>query len=227
MQNSPRHIHNTGVRSIRAINPNAAAMPAQEVSSAPVVAVHTKRNRRAGVLILAFCLILAVAITLLVPMIVDGAQPNNTKAAGAVQAQAGAALPASSEQKEDKVAINTFEELTQQAGFVPTLPTTLPEGAEVVGLNLIDGRIAEIEYKAGKTEFTIRMAPGREDISGITKTFAVTYSEEAEGVTRSYSGISDTLLNLCVWSSENNCYAIVSQNGMSADMMRTVAESLA
>lgn len=200
-------------------------MPSPEPFVAAVASSRTKRNRRAGAFILAFCLILAVAITLLVPMIVDGAQPGKANPTGAVQMQAYVA-PAAPESKEVVVELDSFEALVEQAGFTPALPLTLPEGAAVKAFRLINGQIAEIEFKADKSDFKLRVSPGREDISGVTKSYAVTFSEEAAGVTRSYSGVSDTLLNLCVWSSQNNCYAIVSSNGIDADVMRSIAESL-
>ena len=178
--------------------------------------VPSGRSRRTGIVILILCIVIAVAITLLVPMIIDGAQmtPGNAAAQGRAMAE------------ESVIEFTSFDELSKQAGFVPNLPAALPEGAIPVALSLRDERVVEIGYWVNSTDFALRIARGREDISGVAKEYAVSFSEQVGGTTRTYSGTSESIFNLCVWSSEGYSYAVISADGLPADMMRIVAESV-
>lgn len=110
-----------------------------------------------------------------------------------------------------------------QANF----PLSVPEGTTLAAIRVVDASILELEYHVGKATVLFRTAQGNDDISGVSKEYAYTSTEEVGGVTRGYAGVTEDILNMAVWASGDYSYAIVAEAGVSAAIMRQFAESVA
>ncbi len=180
------------------------------------VAVRPAASRKAAPLIFLLCLLVAVAAVLFVPMFVSGASvgASSVSAAATVQLQ----------QEE------SFQDLASAAqalGFTPLVPQQLPEGYALSGIRALSGGVLEMEYAQGKNVLLFRTAPGADDLSDDTSTYAFTATEKNGETARSYAGQSEQKLNLAVWAQGEASYSIQAAMGLPAADMRAMAESVA
>lgn len=174
-----------------------------------------KRARKTGPLLLVFCLFVALALALFVPLFTGDA------------AAAASSAPESQSQPQATQAYSSTEDAAAALGFAPALPGALPEGYRLVAIRSLEGGILEMEYASGHDSVLYRTAPGKDDLSGDNSEYAFTRSEENGGVTRSYSGAAEDTWQLAVWADRSSAYAILAPSGLPAGDMRAMAESIA
>lgn len=160
------------------------------------------------------CMLIAVMAVLLVPTLVSG------------ETLAPTGSPAAMVQESAAVAYTSVEQAQQAVQIDLRAPQNMPEGTALTAVRVVDGNILELEYQVGKTTVMFRTAKGNDDISGVTKDYTFTTSEEQNGVVRSYAGITEKVLSLAVWACDGHTYAVVAEGGISADLMRQIAESV-
>lgn len=193
-------------------------IPAQRIVKAPAVAVpKPKTSQKAGGVMLVSCLVLALMAVLLVPLLVGGASPSAAATASPVAAGAAA---------QQVVAYTSVEDAMATLGLQASLPSAVPEGTVLTAARVLDGTILELEYDVGGTTVLFRAAHGNEDISGSTKNYTYTTTEDVDGTARMYLGVTEQILNVSVWASNDVSYALVASAGLSADTMRQIAESI-
>jgi hypothetical protein len=192
------------------------AIPARAYEE--VMKKPTKPSGKVCIVVLILCLVVAVATALVLPLVLQ----NQTVAAATPNRLATAEV-----QPEQVVAYNSVAEATTVLGFSPQMPTAMEQSATLAGVKVLDNSILEMTYVMGKDTVVYRIAQGSDDISGVYDVFAYSGTEEANGVLRTYSGVSADVLSLAVWADAIYTYAIIATGGLSADTMRTIAESVA
>ena len=179
-------------------------------------AVHTVRRNRSGPVILLCCVVLALMVVLAAPLLAGGA----------------AVVPVSSQESQIQYysvsqPFPSVEAAAAELGFTPQAPAALPEGYVQDGIAVLDGAVFEQVYKNGKDTIVYRMAAGSDDLTYTDTAYQYSATQDAGGVSRTYEGGSDKKLNICVWCSGEYSYALVSPDGISADSMHQMAESVA
>lgn len=189
--------------------------------AAPVVKtqhqkVRTRRNhhRKVSSFILVACIVLAVMTVLVVPLLVGGAAAPSSVPAEAAPAQA------------EVRAVSTMGEAGQALGFEAAAPAALPDGFELSAIRVVDGSVLELEYAGGKTPVVYRTASGSDDLTWTDAEYAFTVTEEVDGVTRSYAGVAEQKLSVALWAEGGYSYALVASEGMDAEALRLMAESV-
>ena len=117
----------------------------------------------------------------------------------------------------------------EQAGFSMELPSTLPEGYESDGFQVIPGEILEADY-VGKDEakLCIRKATGTDDPSGDYNEYNTVKTITVEDVSVTIKGDGDTIY-LAVWNNGSYAWSIGVYNGTGLtqqEMERLIAEVL-
>lgn len=192
------------------------AIPARAYED--VMEKPAKPSGKVGVVVLILCLVMAVATALVLPLVLQ----NQTMAATTPNRLATAEV-----QPEQVATYNSVAEATAALGFSPQLATALEQSATLTGVKVLDNSVLEMTYVMGNDTVVYRTAQGSDDISGVYDTFAYSGTEEASGVLRTYSGVTADVLSLAVWANGGYTYAIIANDGLSADTMRTIAESVA
>lgn len=186
--------------------PAAVAVPAQQRRFAKVVPI-----------ILIVCLLLATMTVLVVPLMVGGASSGPAKE-----------LAISQVAKPNYVSYATPEEARAALGSKALLPVALPDGFEVTDSRVVEGGVLELIISSGKNTVVFRSAAGSDDVSNNDyETFAYTATEQVDGVTRGYAGVSDKKLNLVIWVQDGYSYALMAESGLDAATMKTIAQSVA
>ena len=177
-------------------------------------AERAKTSRVAGPLILILCLVVALAAVLFVPLFVGGASSASSEAA-----------TVSVSQPEVGQNCSDMAQATQALGFEPVVPTEVPKGYGLTAIRTLEGGVLELEYTAGHSVVLYRTAPGSDDLSADHTEYAYTVTEETD-LARSYAGTNQKKWNLAVWAGSEYSFAILAENGLGADEMRTMAESI-
>ncbi len=189
-----------------------------QMHTVQMAAVKVRQQRRVhkmAPLLLIGCLLLAVLTVLFVPMLVDGAAPVSAPAA------------TTSTVERTVAEYSTLQEAADVLGFTPVWPSVVPPDYHVTNYRVVDGTMLEIVFSSPSESVVFRMAPGSDDLSGISTDYAYTVTETVDGITRSYAGISAQKLNMAVWADDSFSYAVVVTAGIDATQMRAVAESIA
>lgn len=180
--------------------------------------VRSRRNhhRKVSSLILIGCIVLAVMTVLLVPMLVGGAPAQAAPEAAPVPTEA------------ETLAVADLAEASQELGFDATLPATLPAEYQLAAINVVNGDVLEMEYTNvnGKAPIIYRTAPGSDDLTWDETEYAFTVTEEEGGVTRSYAGVAEQKLSVALWAGDGYSYAVVAPDGIDAEALHIVAESV-
>ena len=192
------------------------AIPARTYEE--VMEKPAKRSGKVGAVVLGLCLVMAVATALVLPLVL---QNQNMAATNPTR------LASAEVQPEQVVAYNSVAEATAVLGFNHQLPATLQQNATLTGVNVLDGRVFEMTYVMGKDTVVYRTAQGSDDISGVYETYAYSGTEEATGVLRTYSGVTEDVISLAGWANGDYTYAVIASSGVDADTMRSIAESVA
>lgn len=176
---------------------------------------HIRRSLKKAVpLLLCTCLLIAVSSVLLFPLLVGGSAPVDVSAAS------------SKPQEYNVVSVTNYKEAQQQLGFSPKMPANVPEEYKLTALRILDNSILEAEYTSGKEKIIYRTAPGNEDLSGDTKEYPYTKTETVGDVARGYAGVAEKKLNIAVWATDGNSYAVMSKDGVDAEILVHIAESV-
>lgn len=185
-----------------------AAHPASSAAEAVAARPHKRRLGKATPLIMLACVLLAVACVLLIPMLVGGATPTQSR----INAAAG---------QGNAVEYSSPSQAMQALGIAPVLPISLPEGYSLVGCRVVDARVLELEYAAGRQSLVLRVAQGKEDLSGADyEALPFTATETVGDTAVGYAGISDKKLTCAVWISGDYTYALVAADGVDAEEMK-------
>ena len=181
------------------------------VSKAPQKA----KMKKPGWAMLGVGLALALVVVLLVPLLAGGSTPV------AVRAAAPSAFA-------HVASYNSVEDAQMAAGFEAVLPSVLTEDvARLTAVSVLEGDVLEFRYVlSGGEVILFRTALGNEDVSGVTRDYTVTSTEEADGVIRTYAGTTEKLMNVCTWAAKDRTYAILAESGVDASVMRQIAESV-
>lgn len=219
MQKKGRHTERFSINAARCSEPaikNTRTIPAISPAAVRVSNKQAYAKRASGVILL-LCIMLAVLASVLVPLLVGGASPA-IAAAEVVPISAAVA-------KRAENSYSSVQEAQNELGFTPKLPT-MPEGASLVAIRVVDGTMLEMEYSLGKTTVLYRTAQGSEDLSDINLAHAFSITEEG-AVPRSYAGSTEGKLSSAVWATEGYTYAIQTNNDISADIIKGIATSVA
>ncbi len=189
------------------------AAPTQDVKAKAV----RKSSKKAVFIIFTISLILALSTVLLGPVFVDGAEVSTTSQ--------------NTTAAEPSVSIQTFE-TTQEAaavlGFAPRLPSAIPDGYQLAEIRALDGSVLELVYEARQNTISFRTALGTGDLSSSEEDeYAFALTDEDGAVIRSYAGSSQERMHTAVWVQDDASYAILAENGLTADEMRSIARSVA
>lgn len=184
----------------------------------PVVApARARRTKKTGIAMLGACLLIAIFAVMLAPVL----------ARGAVQKTRSGATATKAAEAQEYQRFESLEEAQHALGFAAVMPAALPEGARLVGYSALGGSVLEVEYALGESQLLYRVARGTDNVSGMTKEHAFVSTEEAEGITRTYMGAAEDKLNCVVWAADGYSYAIVAADGLDAEDMREMAQSVA
>lgn len=196
-----------------------AARRMEAAQAVPMVheKVRTRRrhHRRVSTLIMIACIVVAVMTVLFVPMLLGGA----------------AAAPAATTENTPAVtqvqSVGTLAEATQLLGYDVTLPAILPDEYAPVAINVVDGKVLEMEYTApGKQTILYRTAPGSDDLTWDETEYGFTVTEDVGGVTRSYAGVAEQKLSFALWADGAYSYALVAPQGVDSETLHQMAESI-
>lgn len=198
-----------------AAKPEAAA-PVKVAAAKPAA-----KAKKAGPLLLAVCLAVAVMSVLLVPLLMGSTATAASRGSAAAAPQVQVVNTA-------RQAYETPQLAMQAAGLEVALPEALPEGVSMGGAYVVDGAMLEIELYAGRTLVLYRAAAGNEDLSGVAAdAYTFTLNEEVDGITRGYAGASEKKLHTAIWTNGGNSYALVADAGIEAALMKELAQSIA
>lgn len=180
----------------------------------------SRRNVKIGPLLLISCLILAIFLVLLVPMVVGGAA--FALSAELTQAPAQSVkLQDTAPKAKDFEEYKSAEDAAAALGLQAALPKSLPEGVLVTGAKVYGQNYVELGLAHNKGSFILRLAPGKEDLSFIDyDEFSYTATEDVNGVAVGYVGVSEKKFNAAVWTNNNSSYTLVFANGLEADVVR-------
>lgn len=184
----------------------------------PVVAPsRARRSKRAGIVMLVSCMLLALLAVLLVPLLASGAvQPG----------VAANTAPVQNTPPETKQQYNTLAQAQEALGFEAVLPTSLPEGMAPQAYRAVNGKVLEVEYKIGKSTIVYRTAPGSQEISGDERRHMYSTTEETGGVARTYAGVTEEKLSLAIWATDGMSYAIVADGALDANVLKEIAQGV-
>lgn len=196
------------IQQVKAAQAAVAAVPA-----APPVRTGGRRSSKAGPFILVACLAVAILSVMLVPMLLGGGDPVKASTSGPVV--------------ESTVYANVEAGLTA-AGVESAVLPALPEGFVFAQCRVAGSSMLEVDITGAKNPITLRVAAGNEDLSGVSfDEFSFSTTEEVGSITRGYAGVSNKKLNAAVWISGDYSYALLSDSGVDAEVMRQLAESVA
>lgn len=224
---SKKYIEKANTAAIQANEVKAAAQKAAaQKGAAPkkgstgeftAVKASPRRVTKAGPVLMISCLVVAILCVLLVPMLVGGAEPAEPAAAQSGIAPGG----------QSAKAYDSPRAAMAELGIDAVLPENLPEDCLLTSCNVLDGSILEIGISYGKGGMLFRVAAGSDDLSFADyEQYPYTLTEEVDGITRGYAGVSEKKMNLAVWVNGDNSYALVAENGLDADQMKAIAESI-
>ncbi len=175
----------------------------EETGAAPFVPYPKRRLR--PLLAAAACLVLAVSLA--VPFLREGENPQNLLTGNPV------------------LETQEISALEEALAFSLLVPTLLPEGYEVEGARVIAGSIAEITFTDGAGTICYRQAQGREDISG-------DYTAYEEVKTLARAGMEIILKEtggrvfLATWTAGGESFSLSFSQGVEEEMALLVTESL-
>lgn len=190
------------------------AQPAQAVATAKAA---TRRMVKIGPLVLIACLVLAILAVLMVPMVVGGTASGSSPAATVSEAQPLTAVSYDS---------------VQEAAAALNLPgqalAGIPEDVQVTAAAVVDDSYLELALAYGKNTYLYRAAAGSDDLSGMDyEAAAYTAVEELDSAAVGFTGVSEKKLTSAVWINGDYTYALVAENGVAAEEMRTLATAMA
>ena len=189
---------------------------APSAGQASPAAVHGVRRNKSVPVILLCCLVLALGVVLAAPLLAGGA----------------AVVPVSSQETaipyySVRQPFPSVEAAAASLGFTPQVPAVLPEGYASDSIAVLDGTVFEQVYKNGNDEIVYRVAAGSDDLTFTDTAYQYTATQDAGGISRTYEGGSDKKLNICVWCNGGYSYALVAPDGIPAESMRQMTESVA
>ena len=193
------------------VRTDAGAVPAGQFAGA----AHAVRRGKSGPVILLCCLVLAVSVVLAAPLLMGG-----------TMVVAATPQESSVQYYTARQPFPSPEAAAAALGFTPQVPAVLPEGYSADSAAVLDGIVFEQVYKNGKDEIVFRTAVGNDDLTFTDTVYQYSVTQETGGVSRTYEGGSDKKLNICVWGNKGYSYAFVVPDGIAADSMYQMAESV-
>lgn len=200
---------------MQAVKPEDIA--AAQAATASVARPARRRNMRVGPVLILLCLAVALLSVLLIPVLVGGAAPVSVSQPAAPQ-----------ESAQNVVSYDSPALALEALGIEAAWPGTLPEGYTLSSCTAVDGTMLEMKIIGAKSPVLFRAATGSDDLSGADyDSFTYTTSEAVGDTTFGYAGVSEKKLNLAVWTDGDYSYALVAENGVDIEVMRTLAASVA
>ncbi len=194
---------------------DANAMPA-------VVSSSARRTLKLGGILLAACLVLAVLLVALVPVLAGDAAPV------ASQGSRAAGVPEAADAQRTHVAYPSTNQAIEALGVKVATPQVLPQGYALVACSVIDGNVLELSLANGDTTVQFRAAAGNDDLSWSDPLQYAFHASETTGrVTRSYMSDSEGRYRVAIWAARGRSYALVADAPLDADVMRQLAEGVA
>lgn len=191
---------------------------APETLQPPAAKAPARRVGKIRLAIMALCLSVALLCVLLAPLLLGG-----VSAVSAAGVTAGPVISA----KSNTVSYTSAQQALEDIGITAALPTNLPAGCTVISCQVADGAVLELGIRADGGALLFRAAAGSDDLSGADhEQFTYSTTETVDEITRKYAGASDKKLNLAVWVQGTCSYALVSDGGIAAALMRQIAESI-
>lgn len=195
--------------------------PVQSESASVIYAASARKSndgakRLVVPLLLLVVLIISLLTVVVVPLLVSGTEPASSRAEKSM----------SYLETLNATAYNTVEEAQAALGFAPVLPGALPEDVYYTGIKVLEGDVLELTMMVDGEKVIYRTAAGNADLSGVEAEYSHTFTEEVNGVTRSYAGSDEDTLSLAVWADETCSYAVVAENGADAQLIRQIAEGV-
>lgn len=202
-------------------NNGAQSSSVKNTGSFPVASVQVssqgKKARKTGGLIMVLCMVFAVIVAVGGPLLVGGAST-------VVAAENVSAASVSVERNVNSY--SSFDAAAQELGYTPSLPS-LPANSSLVDARVVDGTMLEMEYKVNGATLLYRTEKGDADLSDLTsKNSYTTTIEDADGVTRMYSGATEAKVSLAVWTESDQAYTLQSSSNMDFATLQEIAQSI-
>lgn len=197
----PREIRNTGSFSAESVR----------------VSSQQAKTKKTGGIILTICLAIAIFSAVLGPLVIGGA---STVVAAETNTSTSAVV---------EKAVNSYKSVAEaeaELGFTPALPT-MPENVQLTDIRVVDGEMLEMAYKLDNFTLLYRTAKGNSDLSDTNlKCIFTSTQEDVDGISRMYSGASETKVSVVVWTEGDNAYTLQASANVNIDTLRSIAESL-